>query len=87
MGNIKRSSNWKSEPYEVDQSVKLNQYLAICVGEGGKGWGRLEGVSFYKRLLSRPVNEKVHSHLEIASVKKTLPKFNSAIRPKYIYEA
>ena len=60
----------------------LNQYLAMCV-VCGRGGG-LEGVSLYKRLLSRPVNAQFHSHLEITSAKNTLPKNNSAIRSLYM---
>ena len=86
MRNIKCSFDWTSEPYSVDQSAKLNQYSAICVGGGwmGRGRGRLVGVSFYNRFLSRSVNAQFQSHLDIASVKNTLPKFNSAIRPLYM---
>ena len=46
------------------------------MGGGGGGW--LEGVSFYKRFLSRPVNAQFHSNLEITSAKNTLPKYNCA---------
>ena len=73
---------------EIGALQSLNQYLAMCVGGGGEwgggGEGRLEGVIFYKRFLSRPVNAQFHSHLEITSAKNTLPKYNSAIRPLYL---
>ena len=56
----------------------------MCDGGGGGGGGEgggLEGVSFYKRFSSRPVNAQFHSHMEITSAKNTLPKYNNAIRP------
>ena len=78
--------NQQSEPYSVDQSVRLSQYLAMCVW----GWGeRGEGVGaagrFYKRFLSCPVNTQFHSHMEIASAKNTFPIYSSAIPPLYMW--
>ena len=66
------------------QSVRLNQYLAMCVGGGGGG---LEGVSFYKRVLSRPVYVQFHSDLEITSANNTLPKVYRTLFDHYVCEA
>ena len=52
------------------------------VGGGGGRRVRLEGVSFYKRFLSRPVNAPFHSNLEITSAKNTLPKYSTIIYVK-----
>ena len=71
----------------TSQSDSINIWPCMLdvgeVGGGGGEEGGLEGDSFYKRFLSRPVKAQFHSHLEIASAKKTLPKYNSAIRPLY----